>query len=90
MTFGGNRTSALYRVLGLIAYAALSPVMGALILIGGGVYFLVDIVWSLLTDKRFGDSNLLMRWSKALFMWPIQLLKWIATGRAFPGFLPTA
>lgn len=86
---GGQRSTAVWQLLGLVYLVTLYPIVLGIGLVGGLISMLAHVIYGLLFNSTVsrGDSAL-TDWSMRLFLWPIDQLKWIIGGNgAFP-FLP--
>lgn len=82
---GRNRTSAVARIVGAIAYFGfVGWVLAAAAVILAALYAVGDLALTLTLNQRldWGKS-----WPKAIFDWNIDLLYWLFFGRDFPGAL---
>lgn len=86
---GGTRTSGLARLVGLFVLLAIDAVLLPIAVGAAAVYMVVDVAFSLVLDRRASGNGLIMGMLKGIFMWAIDLHKWVLVGREFPGFIPS-
>lgn len=86
---GQNRSSAFWRVVGLFVIAISAPVIVTVALGAGLLYMLVDVLTRGVTNRGASGNGMIMGGLKGIFMWFMEMLKWIFTGREFPGFVPS-
>lgn len=84
---GSNRSTALMQLVGIIYLLTIFPIVLTIGIVGGAVYMLLDVIMKLLVDKP-GGSGSISSFGMRLFMWPLDQLKWIATGDGKFPFLP--
>lgn len=86
---GGTRVSAFWRVVGLFVMLAVDTVLLPVAVAAALIYMAIDVIMSLVLDKRASGNGLIMGALKGIFTWVIAIHKWILFGREFPGFIPT-
>ena len=86
---GGTRVSAVSRLIGLFVMAAVDTVLLPIAFTLALIYMAVDVLKSLVLDKRASGNGIVMGALKGVFMWVIAIHKWILFGRDFPGFIPS-
>ena len=86
---GGTRVSAVWRLVGLFVMLTVDTVLLPIAFTAALIYMVIDVVKSLVLDKRASGNGLIMGALKGVFMWVISIHKWILFGRDFPGFMPS-
>lgn len=74
-TVGSERTTAIYRIVGVVYLMTIYPFVAGIGGIGGMVAMVLDVVMQLLTDSRYDGT--LYEWGERLFMWPLNQLLYI-------------
>ena len=86
---GGTRVSAFWRLVGLFVMLAVDTVLLPIAFTAALIYMAVDVLFSIVLDRRASGNGLIMGALKGLFTWVVAIHKWILFGRDFPGFIPT-
>lgn len=86
---GGTRTSGLTRIIGLLALAVADTVLLPAAGIAAGVYMFVDVLYALVLNRRASGNGLVMSGLKGIFVWVLDLHRWVFLGHEFPGLLPS-
>lgn len=86
---GGQRTSGLWRLVGLFALAVADTVLIPVAVGAAIVYMVVDVLYSVVLNKRPSGNGLIMSTLKGIFMWVLDLHRWVLIGSDWPGFIPS-
>lgn len=82
----GNRTDALFRILLLAIWTwTIWPIVLTIGLIGGVVFFVLDVILQLIRGDPGLMGGTISTWSQRLFAWPLGQLEYIiGTEPQFP------
>lgn len=75
---GSERSSAIYRLVGVVYLVTIHPFVLIIGVVGGIVALVLDLVWGLLFDD--GADGTLSDWGERLFYWPLNQLTWVIVG----------
>lgn len=89
-TIGQQRSTGIYQLIGLVFLVTIYPFVALIGLIGGLVYMVVDVLLKLIFDSGASSNTAagVPSFGQRLFMWPIDQIKWIATGDGSFPWLP--
>lgn len=82
----GPRSTATFQLLGLVYLVTIYPFVALVGLAGGLLFMVTDVTLKLIRGQgASANSSAETKWAMRLFNWPIDQLRWIATGNgSFP------
>lgn len=87
---GSERSNGIHRLFWLIVLAFADAVLIPVAAGAGLLFMAIDIAKRLLMDQGASGNGVIMSGLKGIFMWVIDLHKYVLIGRDFPGLIPSA
>lgn len=86
-----NRMQAIYRLLGLVWLALVTPILLAVGAVAGFIFMVVDVLWQLLTGNQglmASSGSGASSWLVRLYEWPLAQAEYIFLGKDSWMWLP--